>query len=103
MGRLVPATTRASGESPLAVATALVGRLLAIAMPQSVSPGATVWTAAADVAGRRAQAAAAATRDRASMRPAYHRHPSEHAGRAMFREPASHGSPAILTPDDRRA
>src|SRR5262245_50694734 len=85
--RLVPATTRASGERPFAVATALVGRLLAIAMPQSVSPGATVCTAAEEIAGLMTNITSAAGSERASMRVAYHCAHTLDAYYAVFREP----------------
>src|SRR3954447_7212982 len=42
---VVPATTWASGDRPLAAATALAERPVAWAMPHSVSPAATVGTA----------------------------------------------------------
>src|SRR5919197_4439064 len=100
---VVPATTRASGARPLAAATALAGRLLAIAMPHRVSPGATVCVAAAAVAGASAQTTSAAERERASMDVAYHGRGPEDRPRAVFREPASDDAPAILWPDDRRA
>src|SRR3954451_18127999 len=59
--RVVPATTCASGDRPLAAATALAERPVAWAMPHSVSPAATVWTApSAGAAGRSAAAARAA-------------------------------------------
>src|SRR5919197_792160 len=100
---VVPATTRASGARPLAAATVLAGRLLAVAMPHRVSPGATVCVAAAAVAGASAQTTSAAERERASMDVAYHGRGPEDRSRAVFREPASEGAPAILWPDDRRA
>jgi hypothetical protein len=71
MVRVVPATTFASVERPFAAATALVRSPCAMAIPQSVSPGETVWTApSAGVAGSRAVAARAAPAIRAvrSMR-----------------------------------
>src|SRR3954466_3948650 len=58
---VVPAKTWASGDRPLAAATAPAERPVAWAMPHSVSPGATVWTApSAGAAGRSAAAARAA-------------------------------------------
>src|SRR3954468_1594174 len=101
--RLVPATTRASGARPLAAATALVESLLAIAMPQRVSPGATTCVAAALVAGASAQTTSAAERERASMDVAYHAPGLADRAFAVFGEPASDDAPAMLWPDDRRA
>src|SRR4051795_4245202 len=58
---VVPATTWASGDRPLAAAAAPAERPLAWAMPHSVSPAATVWTApSAGAAGGSAAAARAA-------------------------------------------
>jgi hypothetical protein len=64
--RLVPATTRASGERPFAAATAFAESPLFCAMPHSVSPGATTCVAAgAAAAGRSAKVTRAAPSRRA--------------------------------------
>jgi hypothetical protein len=58
---VLPAITRASGDRPLAAATALAERPLAVAMPHRVSPGATRCVApSAGVVGSRTAAASAA-------------------------------------------
>jgi hypothetical protein len=66
MVKFVPASTRASGDRPLAAASALLGTPWAMAMPHRVSPGATVWTAPWAAAGASAARASAAPARRAA-------------------------------------
>src|SRR6476659_5670650 len=70
-------------------------------MPERVSPGATVWTAADAVAGRRAPAIVSVSRERKRMpRPSPTPARASRSG-ALLHQPARRGAPAILPADDR--
>ena len=101
--RLVPAITNADGDRPLAAAIAAGERPLTAAMPERVSPGATVWTAADAVAGTRAPAIVSASRERETHGPDRPRRaPARHAEGRSLHQPARGDAPAILRADDGR-